>query len=163
MWSWRLQPLLRHAHRSPDAGRGNPLSLRQLYLGKLSLSSKKDKICEDFPDILYQRRSALGLSKADIAELLGVTESAVGHWENGKHRPPARKMTLLAKLLQMSEAELKGDVPLSIETKAPMTFNLPAFLQDLDHLISAAERVRSALRAIQGGDQARSPRRRRDS
>ena len=113
------------------------------------MSRKKRENCEDFADILYQRRHALGLSKPDIAKQLRVTDSAVGHWENGTHRPPARKMAVLAKLLHMPVAELRGDVPLSTATMAPMTFDLPAFLCALERLIAAAEEVRSALDSLQ--------------
>ena len=113
------------------------------------MSSINSEHCEDFPQIFYERRLALGLSKTDIAEALEVTESAVRHWENGVHRPPKRRLSLLAKLLKMPESELKGEKPLSVETLAAMAFDVSAFLASLEALISDAEQIASDLRALQ--------------
>ena len=103
------------------------------------MSRKNDEDCEDFPEILLERRIALGFGKEDIAERFGITASAVGHWESGKHRPPAGTMRLLAKLLQMSEAELKGEVPLSPETRAVTKMDLPGLMEKLEVVIAAAQ------------------------
>ncbi len=39
------------------------------------------------PNLLYQKRNILGLSKAAAAEQLGVHREMVGHWERGQHEP----------------------------------------------------------------------------
>lgn len=97
-------------------------------------------------DILIERQFALGLSTKDIAKELKVSESAVGHWQTGKHEPPAAKRPRLAKLLQITVAELNGEVPLSAETLAVNKMDVPDLLDKLEAAQEANEKAIQALR-----------------
>lgn len=54
----------------------------------------------DFPVRLYLARRRLGLSQAELAMRLGVSEGAVWEWENGNHRPRARHRKKLEALFE---------------------------------------------------------------
>lgn len=57
------------------------------------------------------RRKAL-LSRARLAEILGVTTTAVGNWENQKSIPPAHTLKRLATLYGVTVDELlRTDYP----------------------------------------------------
>ncbi|WP_328757491.1 helix-turn-helix transcriptional regulator [Streptomyces sp. NBC_00271] len=45
------------------------------------------------PDERRALREAAGLTQEDIAEALGVTRAAVGHWETGARSPRGRLLT----------------------------------------------------------------------
>ena len=40
-----------------------------------------------FSELLKQRRKKQGISQAELASKLGVTQQAVGKWESGKSSP----------------------------------------------------------------------------
>ena len=86
----------------------------------------------------------------DVARAVGVSETTVTHWERGKHSPRTKYMSALARCLAMPEDQLKAEAALSVDTLAPMTFDVPGFLDKLEALMDAGEDVRSILRALQG-------------
>ncbi len=47
---------------------------------------------------LKSARKERGLSQEEIAEAIGVTQSAVHQWEAGKSQPTIEKLVLLAKI-----------------------------------------------------------------
>lgn len=51
--------------------------------------------------VLRDAREALGLSQSAIAEKLGITPAAVGHYEKGIAKPPLPRAQQLAKLLKV--------------------------------------------------------------
>ena len=59
-----------------------------------------------FGNFLYEKRSAKGLSQAELAGLLGVTNKAVSKWENGAAYPSAKLIYPLASVLGVSVEEL---------------------------------------------------------
>ena len=71
-----------------------------------------------FKDRLKELRKAAGLSQAQLSARVGVSQQAVGKWENGKSSPDPDTLTALAKLLGVSTDDLLGKVP------AP-SFSLP--------------------------------------
>ena len=60
---------------------------------------------EVLPGILT-RRKALGMSQADLAELVGCTSQAVGMWERGETLPAADRLPDIARALQCSVDDL---------------------------------------------------------
>jgi len=48
-----------------------------------------------FGERLYRARTARGLSHRDLARLIGVDESTVWKWEDGRHRPNGRLLSRL--------------------------------------------------------------------
>ena len=58
---------------------------------------------------LKQIRESKGKSQKEIASALGVTESAVSHWENGRYLPTVDKLQQMAKILGVTVDELLAD------------------------------------------------------
>ncbi|MCI6739987.1 MAG: XRE family transcriptional regulator [Bacteroidales bacterium] len=71
-----------------------------------------------FKDRLKELRKAAGLSQAQLSARVGVSQQAVGKWENGKSSPDPDTLTALAKLLGVSTDDLLG------KASAP-SFSLP--------------------------------------
>lgn len=63
----------------------------------------------DFSERLRQLRAKAGLTQADVAEKLGLTNRAVGAWEAGRARPRLDKMNQLADLFGVPVSELLGE------------------------------------------------------
>lgn len=59
-----------------------------------------------FADDLQRWRLALGLSQAELAEAVGVTQQTVSDWEQGKLRPGIKRVDVVARALQITEDEL---------------------------------------------------------
>ena len=55
---------------------------------------------------LKERRKAAGLTQQEVANILGVDQSAVAYWENGKYKPRKKRLADLAKLYGCSVEEL---------------------------------------------------------
>ena len=55
-----------------------------------------------------QRRRA-GLSRPQLADALGVTPGAIGHWEKPRYRPSAAHLQALARVLRVPYGELLGE------------------------------------------------------
>lgn len=100
------------------------------------------------PDVLILMRFALGLSREDIANALGVSDSAVSTWETGKHSPPKTTKILLANILRITVDELTGKVPLSAEANALIKIDMPALLEKLEAAKEANEEAIQVLRQI---------------
>ena len=60
----------------------------------------------DFGNFLYEQRNLLGLTQAEAAALLGVTDKAVSKWETGKSKPTTNTLRKLAGLFGLSVDEL---------------------------------------------------------
>ena len=57
---------------------------------------------------LKELRENAGLSQAQLARKLGVGQSTVGMWENGKNKPQNAKLEMLAKIFGVSYDYLMG-------------------------------------------------------
>jgi len=57
------------------------------------------------PVELKARRLALGLSQAELADLVGVAQNAVSQWETGSRRPKPGTAVMLAEALDHLEDE----------------------------------------------------------
>ena len=59
-----------------------------------------------FGNFLYEKRTAKGLSQAELGAILGVSNKAVSKWENGAAKPQTEKLLRLAEILGVSVEEL---------------------------------------------------------
>ena len=65
--------------------------------------------------LIAQRRKALGLSQAELAERLHVTDKAVSKWETGRGMPAIDSLEPLAEVLGLSVSELLSGRELTAE------------------------------------------------
>ncbi len=57
-------------------------------------------------DLLRHARSVSRKGQREVAGAIGVDRNTVGRWERGTHHPPADKLILLARLYNVSVADL---------------------------------------------------------
>ena len=62
-------------------------------------------LAAQFGQRLREIRKRLGLTLREVADRLNVTESTVGHWENGRREPNLEKLLGLAQVLGLSPAD----------------------------------------------------------
>ena len=60
-------------------------------------------------DVIREARRKMGLNQTELAEQMGVTQSAVSHWENGETMPTPRQIPRLAEVLNIRVSDLFGD------------------------------------------------------
>ncbi len=65
-----------------------------------------------------QRRKALGLTQAQLAERLGVDTETLSRFERGKHAPTLKNLIRLAGLLQTTVADLLAEEGLQTSEEA---------------------------------------------
>lgn len=53
------------------------------------------------PDERRRLREAAGLSQQEVADALGVTRAAVGHWETGLRSPRGRLLTAYVDVIRV--------------------------------------------------------------
>ena len=58
-------------------------------------------------NILRAAREKLGLSQGAVAEKLGITAAAVGHYESGIAKPPLERAQKLARVLKIDVAKIQ--------------------------------------------------------
>ena len=61
-----------------------------------------------FSELLKQCRKKQGVSQAELASRLGVTQQAVGKWESGKSSPDPSTVARIAELLNTTADYLRG-------------------------------------------------------
>ena len=54
-------------------------------------------------------RKRVGLSQAELAKRMNVTQAAVSHWEQGITMPTPRQIPILADVLHTTVSELFGE------------------------------------------------------
>ena len=69
----------------------------------------KDKLEENLPDKLKQKREELGLEQQELAELIGVSKQAYFKWEKGFSKPTKANIAKLEKVLKVPEGYLSED------------------------------------------------------
>lgn len=66
-----------------------------------------------FPERLKEARKAKKLTQKELAERLGITENNIGHYENGRNKPP---FEIILKLC--AELDVSADWLLDIQNKS---------------------------------------------
>ena len=61
-----------------------------------------------FSELLKQCRKQQGMSQAELASKLGVTQQAVGKWESGKSSPDPTTVARIAEILSTTADFLLG-------------------------------------------------------
>ena len=64
---------------------------------------------------ITQLRTAMGLTQAQLAQRLDVTDKAVSKWERGKSLPDITLLNRLAAELRVSVVEILSGKPLKVE------------------------------------------------
>lgn len=59
---------------------------------------KRNAAPTDVARDVYLRRIELGLTQAELARLIGVTQQVISQWEVGEFRPSAHRLQQLAEL-----------------------------------------------------------------
>ena len=94
-WSRPIQPLYKHTFL--------------LYNNHKKISSRcKGEYTMSFSELLKQCRKKQGVSQAELASKLGVTQQAVGKWESGKSSPDPTTVARIAELLNTTADYLLG-------------------------------------------------------
>lgn len=66
------------------------------------------KLQEDFPSRVRELRRRSGMTQAQLAKLIRVTQQAVGLWENGKVAPHGETVRKLARVFSVPADDLLG-------------------------------------------------------
>lgn len=103
-----------------------------------------------------ERRRALGLTQAQLAERLGVDTETLSRFERGKHAPTLKNLIRLAGLLQTTVADLlaeEGQQPsddatamtvwLEVLSPTDRAFAMAMLKQCCDHLAARQPRLES--------------------
>lgn len=64
-----------------------------------------------FGDDLKSCRKRAGMTQAELAKKLFVTQQTVGHWENNDTTPNPETLTKIARIFDISVADLLGEAP----------------------------------------------------
>ncbi|URJ36551.3 helix-turn-helix transcriptional regulator [Paenibacillus polymyxa] len=77
-----------------------------------------------FKENLTRFREAKGMTKAELAERLGVSDTMVSFWESGKNEPRMGKIQMISEVLDINVDELLfQSPPKSIEESVEGFFN----------------------------------------
>ena len=93
-------------------------------------------------------RKQRGLTQAELAERIGVTDKAVSRWERGKGFPDITLLPPLAQVLGTSVTELLAGEPMSVEERAERSDS--AVLEALRYAGSMGRKTAAVLLAVAG-------------
>ena len=65
--------------------------------------------------VIRQRRESLGLSKVQVARAANINEKSYGRYESAEREPPLSAARAIAEALDLSLAELAGQIPSGLE------------------------------------------------
>ena len=77
-----------------------------------------------FQQRFNELRLRAGLSQADVARGVGVTQTCVSNWSNGNTEPRSDKMPRIAQVLRSSISELSGFGHVNEYERSPQVSNL---------------------------------------
>lgn len=60
-----------------------------------------DKIGKNIGQVIRDARNGRGLSQAELAEMVGVSQAAIGQWERGTFTPRGRNLKILSEVLDV--------------------------------------------------------------
>lgn len=82
--------------------------------------------CQDVPDygqLIRQRRITRGLTLCELSRMLGVSDSSLSRWENGKRTPSIKRFDSIMKALDL-EILVIGSELIPVEDVQPSTDGL---------------------------------------
>ena len=75
------------------------------------MRNKRNAIGEN----LQMYRERRGMTRADLADAIGVTSKSIGNWERGDRDPSTSYLSALAKVLEVSKADLIGETNATVQ------------------------------------------------
>lgn len=69
---------------------------------------------------LRELRRLHKLKQKDIADILGITESGYGYYEQGRNKPSIESLQILAKKYDVKLEDLTGETEISVEAPLPL-------------------------------------------
>jgi DNA-binding transcriptional regulator YiaG len=81
-------------------------------MAKVSAKAQPEVVTEEGPTLRFRAggfaslRKKLGLTAAEMAQLLGVSAQSVYHWEIGKSRPRASQLPAISAVRKMGKKEV---------------------------------------------------------
>lgn len=82
------------------------------------LTDEQKKDAQRLKSIYQSKKKDLGLSQASVADQMGITQSAIGHYINGRQPLNARVVSALAQILQVGAEEISPSLSLQIAQQA---------------------------------------------
>ncbi|MGN0171735.1 MAG: helix-turn-helix domain-containing protein [Acutalibacteraceae bacterium] len=86
-----------------------------------------------FRIILKQLREDAGLSQAQLAKIIGVSQSTIGMWESGKNKPEHSYLLKLSEYFNVSIDYLVGKSDIKEMIAADEDEELAEYLEELKH------------------------------
>jgi predicted ATPase/DNA-binding XRE family transcriptional regulator len=112
-------------------------------------TSKPQASEEDFAALLKRRRTAAGLTQAELAEKAGLSERAISDWERRLKRPQRENVRMLMKALELSPADAAEFLAASTPATATPLDSLPA---PRTSLIGREDVVQAVRRVLTSGE-----------
>ena len=78
---------------------------------------KDEKFFRELGERIASARRAHGMTQQQLAEMLGIAQQTLAHYEGGRSRVPASMLPMLAELLTFTFGELMGSSDASPRTK----------------------------------------------
>lgn len=109
---------------------------------------------EAFGSEIQTRRTAIGMSQARLAELVGRSTSTVRSWERGRTRPSSDVLDVLTAVLGLSsyDDETVIEMPAVVAGVAPESFKEPDALDDEKSPVQEEDAAPSEERTEEGDD-----------
>ncbi|MFV4850647.1 LexA family transcriptional regulator [Citrobacter freundii] len=82
------------------------------------LTDEQKKDAQRLKSIYQSKKKELGLSQASVADQMGITQSAIGHYINGRQPLNARAVSALARILQVGAEDISPTLSLQIAQQA---------------------------------------------
>lgn len=102
-------------------------------------------------DRIEAARSAKHMSKAELAERLGVKKSTIRKWENDQSEPRSNRLYMMAGILDCNVMWLlngEGDVPEQGKS-SPQFDNIEDIKSELNVLLRSAEDLTAQIKALE--------------
>jgi transcriptional regulator with XRE-family HTH domain len=87
----------------------SPNSANIGYIGDMPMGRPTTKNRTEFGQQLFERREAAGLTQAEVAEQLGISQRAYSAWERDPVAILPERISAIAEILGTTAAELLGD------------------------------------------------------
>lgn len=103
----------------------------------------------NFPTLLAQRMRALNLTQADLADRIGIDQSAVSKWKAGRQSPRHDEYQSIADALDVPLDTVSQAVGRTQLIKAPkMSEQLKLVTSERDSLLRENERLRAEVQKL---------------
>ena len=106
----------------------------------------ESKVRSTFAQNLIRYRKQRGFSQYDLADLTGISQRMIGHYETHALQPPIEKIEVIAKALGIKASQLLEEPPTSIEeTRIDLSGIDPRSIKKLKDILSLSPEDRNDL------------------